>query len=93
MIASNKSTANGDDFPVTGDSGSVPDFLINGNLPEIAPDSDALLADLSVLMAQRPDDFNFRAPDLRTLNDKAKRQLLIDIQESVGIKSLERLTS
>ena len=44
-------------------------------------------------MAQRPDDFNFRAPDLRTLNDKAKRQLLIDIQESLGIKSLERLTS
>jgi len=81
-----------DDFPVTGVGGDAPDFLINRLLPELAPDADSLLADINVLMAQNPGSFNFRAFDLKEMNSKAKRQLLIDMQEALGVRPLKQLT-
>lgn len=91
MSIRDKIRPNGDDFPVIGAGGDAPDFLINHQLPEIAPDADGLLADINVLMAQNPGSFNFRAPDLRDMNAQAKRQLLIDMQEALGIRPLKRL--
>lgn len=92
MSTSGKTRSGGDDFPVTGVMRPAPDFLINHELPEIDPEADHLLADISVLMAQNPGCFSFRAPELSTMNEKAKRQLLIDMQEALGIRPLKRLT-
>lgn len=92
MSTSDRTLPDGDDFPVTGAGGEAPSFLINDQLPEISPETDGLLADIYVLMAQNPGNFNFRAIELREMNEKAKRQLLIDMQEALGIKPLKRLT-
>ena len=81
-----------EDFPVTGVRMAAPDFLINHKLPEIDPEADCLLADIHVLIAQNPGCFNFRAPELGMMNEKTKRQLLIDLQEALGISPLERLS-
>lgn len=91
MSTSSRSRLSGDDFPVTGVMRPAPDFLINHELPEISSELDDLLADISVLVAQNPGRFKFRATDIRAMNDKAKRQLLIDMQEALGIKPLKRL--
>lgn len=88
-----KTPAGSDDFPGFGIPGEVPDFLINQGLPEPPSDDNGLLSDLHVLIAQHPGGFNFRAPDLAKMDDKAKRQLLIDMQEALGIRPLNRIHS
>jgi|GEM_PF-5667415 len=91
MNTFSKICPDGDDTLIIGAGGDAPDFLINHQLPEITHCDDGLLADINVLIAQNPGHFNFRAPDLSNLNDKAKRQLLIDLQEAMGIGPLEQL--
>jgi len=82
----------GDEFPITG-GGDAPDFLINEGLPELPADSNPLLADINVLIAQDPCRFNFRATDLGAMDEKAMRQFLADLQEALGIGPLTHLTS
>ena len=91
MSISGITRPDGDDFPVTGAGGDAPDFLVDHRLPDLSHDTDGLLADINVLMAQDPANFNFRAPELSGMNEKAKRQLLIDMQEALGIRPLRRL--
>jgi hypothetical protein len=92
MRISDRTRTGGDELPVTGVKGDAPDFLVDHRLPEIAPEADGLLADINVLLAQNPGGFNFRAPDLGGMHQNAKRQLLIDMQEALGIRPLRRLT-
>lgn len=92
MNTSDKNRLEGEDFPVTGVGGDAPDFLFNNDLPDLPEDADDDLADLTVLMGQVRRGFNFRAQDLRRLDEKARRQLLIDMQEALGIKPLSGLS-